>query len=78
MTKSLFIRDRRLEPTTALALIVALALCCFAYAYMPVAQAAGEPTPSLPVQRVVVEVHVVQVAPAPVHHAHHAHHCTCH
>jgi hypothetical protein len=77
MTKSLFIRDRRLEPTTALALIVALVLCCLAYSHMPVAQA-GEPTPSLPpVQRVVVEVHVVTV-PAPVVHAHRTHHCSCH
>ena len=71
-------RDRRLEPVHALALIVALALICLAYAFMPTAQAAGEASPSqLPVQRVVVEVHVVQ--DAPVYHAprHAAHHCGC-
>ena len=73
--------DRRLEPSLVLALIIAFVLGCLAYAYLPTDTAkAGEPSPSqLPVQRVVVEVHVVQqVAPAPVHHAHRVHHCSCH
>ena len=73
--------DRRLEPSLVLALIIAFVLGCLAYAYLPTDTAkAGEPSPSqLPVQRVVVEVHVVQqVAPAPVVHAHRVHHCTCH
>ena len=71
--------DRRLDPRLALALIVAFVLGCLAYAYLPTDTAkAGEPSPSqLPVQRVVVEVHVVTV-PAPVHHTHRVHHCSCH
>jgi hypothetical protein len=73
--------DRRLEPKLVLALIIAFVLGCLAYAYLPTDTAqAGIASPTLPpVQRVVVEVHVVQqVAPAPVHHAHRVHHCTCH
>jgi hypothetical protein len=71
--------DRRLEPSLVLALIIAFVLGCLAYAYLPTDTAkAGEPTPSQPpVQRVVVEVHVVTV-PAPVVHAHRVHHCSCH
>jgi len=71
--------DRRLDPRLVLALIVAFVLGCIAYTYLPTDTAkAGEPSPSqLPVQRVVVEVHVVTV-PAPVVHAHRVHHCSCH
>jgi hypothetical protein len=71
--------DHRLEPKLALALIIAFVLGCLAYAYLPTDTAqAGAVSPTLPpVQRVVVEVHVVQ-APVAVHHAHRVHHFSCH
>jgi len=71
--------DRRLDPRLVLALIIAFVLGCLAYAYLPTdtAQAGIASPPLPPVQRVVVEVHVVTV-PAPVVHAHRVHHCSCH